>query len=157
MSEEELKKEKEQEIIELDINSEELNKISKSAKERKFNMASDSDKFLYSETPPKKLKVFIDCYDFLDVLENNLQSSDSEISKKIKTFISKFGDEISKARELHFNFENTTSSLVKHYQVNEIAEFIKENQKKISNLINTCFPIGRRVQTYDPDQAAGVS
>jgi len=137
----------------LKLSSEELNKISKSSSERKQNQGKG---VIYYKNPEELLINFSNSYKFLNNLSNNLEIEDVEISKKILDYIEQFKD-INLKIEMFINDVNSDMSFGSHDKLEEINLFINKNKESILEMINVCFPIGRRVTVYDPNEAGGIS
>lgn len=137
-------------INKLDLDSEERDKISKIAQDRRFHY--HKDELLYSQDKQKLFEHFVKSYDFLFYLKESNISED--IKKKIEKYLSQFDDVYN---EISIQLNNAYGNEVRKHN------FKKESQKlhnKYSDLIKQIIidvlPLGRIVKEYDPDEAVGI-
>ncbi|MFW5793862.1 MAG: hypothetical protein ACOCV1_00030 [Bacillota bacterium] len=136
----------------LKIDEENLNKISRESKERKFKFDKS---IIYPKNNQEAIEIFINSYLFFKNLENNL-SKYKDIVIKIEKYISQFDELFEEAKNLLDKKENSCGYTY-HRNERKINHFIINNKEFIFNLINTAFPVGRIVEEYDPNTSAGIS
>lgn len=129
-----------------------LNKISKEARERKFDFRV---KKIYDLDSIKQLKLYLDCYNFLYLVNNNLNEIYVDTCEEIKEVLNKNNDLFLKAFKLYLSYEKSPGFSLAIKQ-KKIDNLIIEEKINISELINYTFPIGRMIQEYDPDENVGI-
>lgn len=134
----------------LALTDDEINKISKIARERKFKLSTEN--VLYPTNMQFKGDTFLKSYDFLSILVSHLNTH-MEIRDKIKEFLLQFE---SLYMELCKLAPGVTSWFGRKQIEKRFSNIVLNNISDINLLINGAFPVGRTVEIYDPDDAAGI-
>lgn len=140
-------------MIPLNLSEDELTRISKTSRDRKFNYTKAT---IYENNHMDLINNFINCYKFLQNVSNDLGISDVEIRKKILEYLDD-------KRNIYLNCQsffhrmNSNSGYSKFLNNRKLSEFVLSNINEIEDFINTAFPIGRIVSLYDPDEAVGIT
>lgn len=139
--------------IKLELSEDEINKISKTARDLKFN---DDKKILYDKDSIELLDNFISSYKFLKALSNNIKLTQENLSKRIKNYVEYHNEMFKMLRK--FEVELKTDSEYKKINISkDLNVFISENEEILRDFVNTTYPIGKRIKTYDPDEAIGLT
>jgi hypothetical protein len=134
----------------------EIDLISAVANDRRFKL--NKDDFIYSETYKDKLKCFLKCYRFLENLKVSLVDNDNAkvIIDKMNIILKDYFN-IFKVGDYLINSLSKSSSFNNLGIEWKIKLLVSENVISINLLIDTIFPIGRVIRSYDPDEAAGIT
>lgn len=143
-------------IYKLNLNSDQLNSISKDARIRKFDIPNET--LLYSISPKQDAITFIKCYRFLENIGSNLSYSDAfkGIPKLIKDYLKQF-EEIYHRCIFHVVNLDDHISFGCYHNKKKLFKFIEENNNDIRILINDVYPIGKVVKEYDLEGSLGYS
>lgn len=136
----------------LALTNDELTKIAKDARQRKFKMNTET--YLYPKTFEDDIKNFTNVYRFLENLALNLENTYPDISRKMHNYLADFVDKYYEAVELLSEL-NEDIHYGKDVIIQEARSFIKTNHADFTNFLNECFPIGMSIKEYDPTMSAG--
>ncbi|MFW5794142.1 MAG: hypothetical protein ACOCV1_01535 [Bacillota bacterium] len=137
-------------IKNLDLSEEEMSKISKEARERKFRIKDE--KFLYSEKIEDNISCFIKSYRFLINLSNGLLRTNKKISQKIKDYLKQFEDIFFKCIEIEYDLSKDIE-YGKARVKRKANKIINKNYNLFQTLIDDVYPLGRIIKEYDPSDA----
>jgi len=135
----------------LKFSEEELNKIGKIARERKFKVSDD--KFIYPEKTIDEIKLFCKSYRFLTILSNSIE--EENLRNRIKEYLAEY-------QLLYKRLLKTESKLNGDISFGDSAiirranNIIVKNRIKILLFFDSVFPIGRHLKLYNPDDSVGV-
>jgi hypothetical protein len=137
-------------LLKLDITDDERAKISEHARYTKSSNININN--LYEKDELKKLRIIREAYILFFDLSNNYGISES-VQNKIKLYIKQF-EEIDKKVQ-NFLSEDFEIEYGRDKVLNNIDNFLMENDELFNNLIYESFLIGRTVKKYNPEESTG--
>lgn len=134
----------------LDLASTEIDKISKIARDNKFETKGLA--FLYDDDPQHKLDNFIKGYRFLFHIAN--ETDDAGIGQKIQDYLNSLKSELQTAIRLQ-QLARLKTHFALHRNKRNVALFVTDNLVTIENLLDIVYPLGKVVKQYDPGETQG--
>ncbi len=133
--------------------SDELGKIAKEARQRKFKMSNET--YLYPKNDEENIKNFISAIRFLENLALNIEISYPDISRKIHAYLKGFTERFHIATEIITELAEDIN-YGKDIILLEAKTFVRSNYRDITNILNECYPIGMAIKEYDPSSSVGI-
>jgi len=145
--------EKKKEIPTLKFTTDEINKLSITAKDRKYAVKNVEP--LYPKNDMERIDFFINSYRFLSHLLNTMEDSDG-IKKKISDYIGSVTDLYKNLITLRSKYQNSPS-FNRHRMKDKMLDYANDNILLIDSLVDAVFPLGRTVKMFDPDEEAALA